>query len=76
MTFDAKSVVAVGGCAYGVGTSIKEAERNLKREHRGAKVLAYRFYSCERAALRFECGVGLTIFAPPDAQCARIEAAP
>jgi hypothetical protein len=76
MNFDVKSVVAVGTCAYGVGTTLKEAERNLKREDRTARVRAYRLYSCERSALRFECGVSLTIFAPPDAACARLEVLP
>lgn len=76
MSFDVKSVVAVSGCAYGVGATIKEAERNLRREDRGARVRAYRLYSCERAALHFECGVGLTIKAPADAQCARLEVTP
>lgn len=76
MTFDVKAVVAVGGNAYGVGASIKEAERNLKREDPKGKVRAYRFYSCERDLLSFSCGVDLTINTPADAQCARLEVAP
>ena len=76
MTFDVKSVVAIGGCAYGVGATLKEAERNLKRESRTARVRAYRLYSCERSELQFECGVDLTILAPAAAQCARLEVLP
>jgi hypothetical protein len=76
MTFDVKAVVAIGGSAYGVGTTLKEAERNLKRQDRTTRVRAYRFYSCERSALQFECGVDLTILAPKDAHCARMEVLP
>lgn len=76
MTFDIQTVVAVGGSAYGVGATIKEAERNLRREDRSAKVRALRFYSCERKELTFMCGVDLQILAPADAQCARMEVTP
>ena len=75
MTFDVKCVVAVSGCAYGVGATIKEAEHNLKREDPKGKLRALRLYSCDRAALRFECGVDLTIHSPTDAQCARVQVA-
>jgi hypothetical protein len=76
MDFDVKAVVAIGGSAYGVGATIKEAERNLKREDRTARVRAYRFFSCERSALQFECGVDLNIIWPAAAQCARLEVLP
>lgn len=76
MNFDVKTVVAVSGCAFGVGTSVKEAERNLKRHDPKGKVRALRLYSCERGELRFECGVDLQILAPAAAHCARIEVTP
>lgn len=72
MTFDIQTVVAVGGSSYGVGSTIKEATRNMRRQDRGDKVRAFRFYSCAREALTFECGVDLTILAPADATCARL----
>jgi len=72
MTFDVQTVVAVGGSSYGVGSTIKEANRNMKRQDRGDTVRAYRFYSCERSALTFTCGVDLQINFPADAQCARL----
>ncbi len=76
MNFDVKTIVAVSGCAYGVGTSLKEADRNLKREDPKGKVRAYRFYSCERDVMSFSCGVDLTINTPADAKCARLEVTP
>jgi hypothetical protein len=71
--FNIKTVVAVGASAYGVGKSIKEAERNLRRHESKAKVRAYRFYECEASELKFECGVDLNIYAPRLTCCARLE---
>lgn len=72
-TFAVKTVVAIGPDCYGVGLTIEEATKNMKRENSKAVLRALRFYECERDQLTFECGVGLTILAPKGTRVARLE---
>jgi hypothetical protein len=72
MEFEVKTVVVIAGSAYGVGKTMKEANRNLLREDPKAKIKAYRFYDVPANELKFECGVNLTIWKPTHAICGRL----
>jgi hypothetical protein len=54
-----KSVMAVGNSCYGMGNTIEEAKRNMKREDKNTPLRALVFFDCERKDIKITCGVDL-----------------